>query len=401
MDIKSRNTQPVSGQFQYLSPRNVIFGPGVAAGQTLPQMVRLGLNRALIVTGRTLSTSTDLVDRVVRSLGHKCAGVFSGVVEHAPWSAVRRAWEKAREVDADLLIVMGGGSCVDTAKAVALAWGQGDGWDEVRAGISGHRGPGIQVSNVLPLFTVTTTLSGAEFSPGFSPTDEERGFKDIYAHPSLIPKVVFLDPEMTTATPPSLWASTGMKVLGDCVEAVSSPRHQPFTDALALHATRLITGHLLASLQEPGDLSRRGDLQMASWMAVTALMGTGAGLGAVLRHQIGALCRIPHGLAGTIVTPHVMAFNRPAVADRQAFIAEAMGLDVRNLSPDRAAEAASQRYSELARQLGIPARLRDAGVSSEALTVIAQHALEERLIGNNPRPVKETAEALDVLRAAW
>lgn len=400
MAEKNGNVQPISGHFRYLSPEHVIFGPGVASKHLGSQMERLRLGRALIVTGRTLSTKTDVIERVAHALGSRCAGVFAGVVEHAPWSAVRKAWEKAREVDADLLIGVGGGSCVDTAKAVALVWGKGDNWDELRAAVSSHHSPAFPVGNVLPIFTVSTTLSGAEFSPGLSPTDEERGFKDVYAHPGLIPKAVFLDPEMTMATPPALWASTGMKVLGDCVEAVSSPRHQPFTDGLALHAVRIFASLLPASIEEPGHLGRRGDLQIASWMTVTALMGAGAGLGAVLRHQVGALCRIPHGVAGAIVTPHVMAFNRPAVADRQALIAEAMGLDVGNLSPDEAAEAARRRYSELAQELRIPARLRDAGVSFESLSVIAQHALEERLIGNNPRPVTET-EALDVLRAAW
>jgi alcohol dehydrogenase class IV len=388
-------------EFSYLPLQRVIYGDGAVAlaGQELE---RLGAGRALIVTGTTISTKTDLLDRVRASLGNACAGVFDGVRQHVPRRAVLDGVGAAREARVDALVSLGGGSAIDCAKGIALVLAEGERWDECR--MTFELPDTIRVPRLtrpkLPHLAIPTTLSGAEFTHIAGITRADVGTKEIFLDPQLVSKVVVLDPAFTLATGPTLWASTGIKALDHCVESVYSLKSAVFTDALCFRAVRLLFEHLGASLARPDDLVTRLLLQQASWLACYGITNTWVGLGHALCHQVGAMCGVPHGVAAGILLPHAMAFNRPATVERQALLAEAMGIAAGG-SAEAAAVEAMHAVAGLVARLGLPARLRDVGIAETVLAVIAEHTARDFVVYTNPRKIRDQQEILDLLRRAW
>ena len=397
------NAEMVAGEYNFLPLEKVIFGPGSLA--KLPDQVdRLGGRRAFIVTGNTLATKTDLVERVKTALGDRCAGVFHDSQQHVPRPAVMEATEAARSADADLLISFGGGSPIDLAKMVALCLAEDIRTEE---DLDGYRIrfqypdqvdiPAV-TNPALPQISISTTLSAGEFTCFAGCTDPVRQTKDLYFATQLIPRAAFLDPELAVATPGWLWGSTGIRSVDHAVEAVYSKNHQPFADALSLKALSMLFSHLPRASADPEDLAARGQCQVAAWMSIYSLPSVQVGLSHGIGHQLGARCNVPHGVTSCIMLPVVMDFNRPVTADRQALIAQAMGVDTRGLSDPEAAAAASDRLRGLVRELGIKDRLSDWGVTEADLPGIAADALEDLVVATNPRPVTSAEEVVELLR---
>lgn len=387
-------------EFGYLPLQRVVHGPGATA-QLAREADRLGVRRILLVTGTTLATKTELPARVRSILGGRVAGTFTATAQHVPRDAVRAGVAAAREVGADALVSLGGGSAIDCAKAVALVLAEDERWDECRVVFElpdTLRVPALAAPK-LPHLAVPTTLSGAEFTHIAGVTRTDAGVKEIFLDPQLVPRVVFLDPAFTLATGPGLWASTGIKALDHAVESVYSVKHNPFTDALCLEAVRLLFEHLERSITAPEDLDARLALQHAAWLACFGITNTWVGLGHALCHQVGARCGVPHGVAAGILLPHAMAFNRPTTIERQALLARAMG--AAGATTAEAAVTAGTRVGGLVQSLRLPSRLRDVGVDREALPVIAEHTARDFVVRTNPRPIQGAAEILELLEAAW
>ncbi len=387
-------------EFGYLPLQRVVHGAGATA-QLAREAERLGARRILLVTGTTLATKTELPARVREILGGRVAGTFTATAQHVPREAVRAGAAAAREIGADALVSLGGGSAIDCAKAIALVLAEGERWDECRVVFElpdTLRVPALAAPK-LPHLAVPTTLSGAEFTHIAGVTRAEAGVKEIFLDPQLVPRVVFLDPVFTLATGPALWASTGIKALDHAVESVYSVKHNPFTDALCLEAVRLLFAHLGPSITAPEDLDARLALQHAAWLACFGITNTWVGLGHALCHQVGARCGVPHGIAAGILLPHAMAFNRPATLERQALLARAMGATC--ATTVQAADAAGTRVGSLVQSLGLPSRLRDVGVGPEALPVIAAHTARDFVVRTNPRTIRGEAEIRELLEAAW
>lgn len=396
-------TENLSGEFKFIQINKVIFGPGTAVANVRNEVAALGRKRAFIITGSTLNNKTDLVERVKTALGEMYAGVYDKVTQHVPRKCVLDAAEMAKEAGADVLVSIGGGSPIDAAKGVTIVVAEGERLDDHMVRFEPPDKTKVPPLNKpkMPHIAISTTLSGAEFTPASGITDEKRKCKDVYMNPQLVPRVIILDPEMTVATGRVLWASTGMKVLSDCVEIISSLKHQPFTDALCLHAARLIYKNLPLSVVEPLDLSARAQLQQATWMTLYGLTNVWLGIAAGLRHQIGSMCHVPHGIASTIVFPHAMRFNRSVVADRQAMIAEAIGINTQGMTSDEAAATAIDAVQDLTSRLRLPQRLRDVGVQESDLEHVAAAAMEDFTMYNNPKRITSREQVLEVLRNAW
>lgn len=316
--------------FSNLPQDRVIHGAGAVA-QLRDEVVRLGAERAFIITGRTLANETSVVDEAVSSLGGLCTGVFSECRQHVPQESVFAAARAAREAEADLVVSIGGGTPMDTAKAVALLLGEGirDGDTE---GLRSRRvryeyGTGMKESEVspeefLPHITVPTTISGGDYSHGFSVTDEEAGSKEIFINPVFVPRVVILDPVITTHTPDWLWLSTGYRSVDHAVESYCSANHHPLTDALALSALFRLYQHLARCKERPDDLSARLECQLAAWLSIYLVIpNVRFGLSHGLGHQVGARFGIPHGTTSCIFLPPVLEFNAVVNADRQSVLA--------------------------------------------------------------------------------
>ncbi|MBI3969392.1 MAG: iron-containing alcohol dehydrogenase, partial [Chloroflexi bacterium] len=297
-----------SGVFQFLPVDRVVFGPGKL--DELPRQVeQLGASRAFVITGRSLATKTDLVRRVEALLGERHAGTYAETGQHVPSQGVIHATRRARAAGADLLVSFGGGSPVDCTKLVA--WALAEGFDDAaelsaRADRTNRIPPSRPPA---PHIAITTTLSAAEFTLSAGISNEETGYKGSYGHPSLAPKVVILDPELTHATPNRLWTSTGIKALDHAVERLYSRHRQPLTNALCREAIRLLLRHLPASTAATGNTTAdRGQCQLAAWLSIFGMNNVRTGLSHALGHQLGARCHVPHGITSCVTMPHVVAF---------------------------------------------------------------------------------------------
>ncbi|HSC71177.1 MAG TPA: iron-containing alcohol dehydrogenase, partial [Candidatus Methylomirabilis sp.] len=253
----------------------------------------------------------------------------------------------------------------------------------------------------LPHIALTTTLSAGEFTSGFAVTDERRRVKDLYGAPQFIPRVVILDPELTAFTPPWLWASTGMRAVDHAVERLYSPKHQPLVDALCIQALRYLFCDLPRSTREPRNLEVRLHCQLAAWMSAFGFLSVGTGISHAIGHQLGGHCNVPHGQTSCVILPHAMDFNCQAAADRLALVAEAAGIDMRDLSTRQAATAAIGAVRRLVEDLGCPMRLRDVGVKESDFPLLAEAVMDEAPHFENPRPIAGVTDIHEILRQAW
>jgi alcohol dehydrogenase class IV len=212
---------------------------------------------------------------------------------------------------------------------------------------------------------------------------------------------VVYDPELTLDLAPELTAATGINALAHCVEALYSITRNPLATAAARAGIEAIAGALPRCYSAGTDLEARGDLLAGAYLAGTALATVAMGLHHGLCHVLGGTAGVPHGMANAIILPHAMRFNQEASAPQLGLAADALGLATRGQSDLAAAGAATERVAELIGRLGLPRRLRDAGVAMDDLPRLAEIALLSRAVRNNPRPVRDAAEIEALLRAAW
>ncbi|HSB81959.1 MAG TPA: iron-containing alcohol dehydrogenase [Candidatus Methylomirabilis sp.] len=390
----------MSGSLAFPPQERVIFGQG-AVEQLAVEVDRLGTRRAFVITGTTIAKRTDLLPRVQEILGPRLAGIFFPISQHVPQQDVMHAALQGREARADVLVSLGGSSPVDGAKAVALCLSEGVVSEQQLH--SYCRGPHQKPlrGQPLPHIALTTTLSAGEFTSGFAVTDERRRVKDLYGAPQFIPRVVILDPELTAFTPPWLWASTGMRAVDHAVERLYSPKHQPLVDALCIQALRYLFCDLPRSTREPRNLEVRLHCQLAAWMSAFGFLSVGTGISHAIGHQLGGHCNVPHGQTSCVILPHAMDFNCQAAADRLALVAEAAGIDMRDLSTRQAATAAIGAVRRLVEDLGCPMRLRDVGVKESDFPLLAEAVMDEAPHFENPRPIAGVTDIHEILRQAW
>ena len=361
---------------------------------------RAGASRAMVLCGPSILSHSNVVPRVQESLGDRCVGLFSGVAPHSPVATLDAAVALARETGADALVSVGGGSTHDTTKGVATLLGEGGRIHDHEA----HFEPPDRITypdfnaDRLPIITVTTTMGAAELSRGAGFADRDLGRKILVADPNTIPGYIIIDGKALATTPVDILTSTAVGQLRIAIETVYSTKHNPISDAMALHAIRLLVEHLPHC--KDLELDRLLNIKTAACMASLAGVG-GLGLNTATAHHVGGIFDVPHGEANAILLPHTMRYNAEACADRLALIADAMGVDTSAMTDDEAACAAADGVENLRRSLGLPDRLRDVGVPEEGLELIASATLHDRALATNPRPVADAGPIMTVLRQAW
>ena len=371
-----------------LTPMEAVIHGTPAAQAVATEAERLGARRVFVIASGTLCRETDEVEKLKSALGTRCAGVFDRMGAHVPRGDVIVATEAAREVRADLIVTIGGGSPTDGAKAVALCLGNGVSTvQDIDRLLDGD-----VAAPAVPQISIPTTLSAGEFSAIAGVTNEATGTKDILRHAGLMPRVVILDAEVARHTPEWLFLSTGVRAIDHCVEGICSLEANPFGDAQALHGLRLLADGLTRVKAEAGDLQARQDCLLGAWLSMGPLasgvpMGASHGIGYVL----GARYGIPHGHTSCLMLPAVMAWNASVNADRQALVAEALG-DV--------SEPASNLLHNLIASLGQPRGLLDNGISRDVFPDIAEAALNTPWVPKNPRPIKGADDVMQILELA-
>ncbi len=373
---------------------------GVPLVEALAQEIeRIGANAVYVLASGTLARQTDMVDRVRGVLGNRLAGVCAKIGAHTPRIDVVAAANEARALRADALLTVGGGSVTDAAKMVGLCLGndvtEPAQLDAFRARIrpdGSTERPPVQPPGLRSI-AVPTTLSAGEFTWFAGCTDSERQVKESFGHALMMPRSVILDPAATIHTPEWLFLSTGIRAVDHAVEDLCSIDAQPLSDGTSMHALRLLGSGLRAVKADSSDAAARLDCQLGAWMSIMGSQnGVPKGASHGIGHVLGGTAGVPHGYTSCVMLAHVLRFNAPVNAARQAWVSEALG---------QPGAPAGDVVAALVAGLGLPGRLRDVGVKPEQLARIAEQSMHDRWVHTNPRRIDGPPAVRALLDAAW
>jgi alcohol dehydrogenase class IV len=367
-------------RFQYSSPaQEVRFGPGELS-RLGDHLAALGVRRALLCTSGSYARNGTL-DRARAAAADISLTSFDAVLPHVPEDSVDAVLGSAEAADLDAVIGLGGGSAIGTAKAAAYALAT--------------RRPDA----VVRVVAVPTTYAGSEMTPLFGVTRTAEGRKVTIRDPRVLPALVLYDPELTVDLPQELTASTGINALAHCIEGLYSITRNPVSTATALAGIGAIPGSLPRCVANGRDLEARSSLLAAAWLAGMTIAHVRLALHHGICHVLGGSAGVPHGVANAIMLPHVMRFNLHACVAELAAAGRAMAAGA---GDDRAsAEAAIAATAALIRDIGLPTRLRDAGVAWDDLPRLAALAMRSDAVQANPLPIADAGQVEGLLRAAW
>ncbi|MGZ3594836.1 MAG: iron-containing alcohol dehydrogenase [Syntrophales bacterium] len=382
--------------FSFTGAKKIIFGNG--ALESLAEHVReLKASRPLIVLDRNLG-KTDLKGKVLDILGDGDlkATLFDQKVEAEPRLEVADEGVKAAQKGkCDVVVGIGGGSAMDVAKAIAvLAANNGRAKDYL--GLNKVPGPG------LPKIMIPTTAgTGSEvtFTAVFVRQNLKK--KEGMNSPHLYPELAILDPTLTLSLPSVSTASTGIDALCHAIESYTSINASPMSELLSLEAIYLISSNLRTCVHDGSNLEARGNMLLGSLYAGLGLANAGVGAVHSLSYPLGGKYGVSHGLANTIMLPHVMAFNLPGALEKFVIIAETMGEVIDTLPLREAAFMAVEAVQALIEDCGIYTTLEDLSIPEEALPELAEVAMTVlRPLENNPRKLT-IEDAIDIYGEAY
>ncbi len=375
--------------FTFHNPGKLVFGEGSAKKRVKKELNKLGASRPVLVTDETISAS-EMVETVKDALGDSMAALFNGVVPDTGIDIIDKAAEIAREDEADSVVSVGGGSSIDTAKAVASILGSQA--DSVREIIGFNK----LANSPAPHVAIPTTAgTGSECTSMAMVKDRQGGKKLVIMDQKLIPQVGILDPTFTRTMPKGVTAATGMDALTHAVEAIVSTNSMPPADALAMQAISVIHRFLPKAFEDPEDMEARSMMLVASAEAGQAFQNAYVGIVHAMAHALGGIVGLPHGLANGILLPVGMEYNAYTVPEKVALVGSAMGIEG---SGDPAADAREtiKAVQELAAKVGIPDRLRNAGVDPECVEQASAFAMVDPALFTNPRQPKDSKEMEDL-----
>ncbi|CCJ71641.1 Lactaldehyde dehydrogenase involved in fucose or rhamnose utilization [Cronobacter condimenti 1330] len=328
------------------------------------QLVKLGLLESLFAALDAHQLSYELFD-----------DVFPNPTE----TLVQRGFAAYQHAQCDYLIAFGGGSPIDTAKAIKILTAN-PGHSTDYAGVGKVTNPGA------PLVAINTTAgTAAEMTSNAVITDEARRVKEVIIDPNLIPDIAVDDASVMLDIPPAITAATGMDALTHAVEAFVSVGAHPLTDANALEAIRLINLWLPLAVEDGHNLEAREQMACGQYLAGMAFNSAGLGLVHALAHQPGATHNLPHGVCNAILLPVIENFNRPNAVKRFARVAQAMGVDTRGMSDEQASHEAINAIRALSTCVGIPAGFSQLGVTEADIETWLDNALADPCAPCNPR----------------
>ena len=355
------------------------------------EMEKLGGTKVVIYTDKGLVQAgvTEMVIEAVKASNLELVGVYDKIVQDARLDLINDGAAFYRKCGADCMVVVGGGSVMDTAKAINILIGGGlDDFSPLAEQVGLFEG-----AKPLPphIAFPTTAGTGCEVTFGMVVLNDVEKVKVACAHPYCNADIAMLDPELTVKLPPKITAFTGMDAMTHAIEAITNIGPNPISDGLGLHAIRLIAKYLPLVMKDPENVDARGYLLIASTMAGMAFINSFTGGVHAMAHSLGALYGIPHGLANSIMLPHVMTYNLEENPARFVLIADAMGVNVDQLTPEQAARAAVQAVRDLQKTVGLTQTLKDFGVPEgrEALQPLIDLAMGDSQLPYNPRSLED------------
>ncbi|GJE61853.1 iron-containing alcohol dehydrogenase [Methylobacterium trifolii] len=368
--------------FLFQTTPNVLFEAG--AVKKLPELVaKFGAKRVLLVTDKGVRGAglTRDAEAALRDAGCELS-VFEDVVADPPSHVVESGGRLARETGAELVLSIGGGSALDTAKLIAYLARSDDALDSIY-------GVGLAKGERLPLILVPTTAgTGSEVTPiaiVTTPTHEKKGV----VAPRLLPDWAVLDPELTLGLPAHVTAATGIDAMVHAIEAYTS-RHKknPISDGLARQALALLADNIRTACSDGRNVESRSGMLLGSMLAGMAFANAPVAAVHALAYPIGAIFHVPHGLSNALVLMGVLRFNLPEARGLYAELAPILDPAARDLPEAEAAQAFVTALDAICRDCKVPASLSAVGVKVSDLARLAEDAMKQtRLLVNNPREV--------------
>ena len=358
----------------------VVFGLG-SLGEAGFAAARLGARRPMVVTDPGI-IEAGWCDELLGYLreARLTPVVWSAVTPNPKDHEIHAAYERYVEEGCDVLIALGGGSCIDAAKGVAILSGNG-------GRILDYGGVDLVAKPIPPLLMIPSTSgTGADVSQFCIVTDTERSVKITIMGRALVPDISITDPRLLMTMPECLNAATGLDALTHGVESFVSLAHNPLADIHALNAVGLVCGNLRTTILRPRDEAARSKMAQASLNAGLAFTNAILGATHAMSHQVGGLLDAPHGVVNGVLLPHVIRYNAQESPERFVELARAAGLQVEGVPATEAAEMLAVHVRELADDVGVPRGLRELGVDESTIPRLALNTLDDACLTTNPRP---------------
>ncbi|VAX21065.1 Alcohol dehydrogenase [hydrothermal vent metagenome] len=362
-------------------PNQVTFGDG-CINNFIGDYSRKKLNKLFIVTFPEMLPALDESLHKLRTLGIEVF-IDTSITAEPTYGSFNIVLNHAKDVKADSVVGIGGGSSLDVAKLVAAQLNNDQSIEDI-IGIGNLKQRTIYLA-CLP----TTSGTGSEVSPNAILLDEKENLKKGVVSPFLIPDAAYIDPVLTHSVPPKVTAATGMDALIHCIEEFTNVNSHPLVDIYALEGIRLIGANLVKAFHDGEDAEAREKVALGS------LFG-GLGLGSVntaavhaLSYPLGGEFHIPHGLSNAVLLPYVMRYNMIAVPDKYAKVAIALGVE-KQASDLETAEKGVEKIFELCESLGIPTKISELNIPKDAVDRMTDSAVKvTRLLVNNPRSLSK------------
>ncbi|HPE44683.1 MAG: iron-containing alcohol dehydrogenase [Deltaproteobacteria bacterium] len=361
------------------TPR-IIMGPGSV--KTIGAEVKtLGISRVLIVTDKGV-IAAGLMKPIEESLKASKVkyAVFDKVEPDPRYEIVADCVETARQSKAQMLVGLGGGSPMDITKVSAVMLTN-------KGPIGSYFGIGLIPKPGLPTILIPTTAgTGSEVTPIAILSDEGEKLKKGIVSPYLYPAMGVLDPELTTGLPPHVTAATGMDALIHAIEAYTSINASTITDMYCIKAIELISKNLRTAFAKGDNIEARTAMMEAALLAGIGFANAGVTAVHAFAYPIGAEFHIPHGVANTLMLPHVIRFNVLGNLEKFAQLAKPFGLPVEGLDNLAIVDRVIATIDRLADDIRVPRHLADFGVKEKDIPMLAEGVMKvTRLLANNPR----------------
>ena len=356
------------------------FGAG-SISEIVTEAKKRAFKKALVVTDPDLikfnvaKNVTDLLEKA--GLAYD---IFSQVKANPTVKVVKAGIEAFKAAGADYLIAIGGGSSMDTAKAIGIIINNPE-----YADVTSLEGAIDTKNPSVPIIAVPTTAgTAAEVTINYVITDEEKKRKFVCVDPHDIPVVAVIDAKMMSSMPKGLTASTGMDALTHAIEGYTTLGAWELTDMMHLKAIEIISRSLRKAVEN--DPQGREDMALGQYIAGMGFSNVGLGVVHGMAHPLGAFYDTPHGIANAVLLPYVMEYNAEYTGEKFKYIAEAMGVDTTGMSQTEYRAAAVNAVKQLSKDVGIPEKLHEIGVKEEDLQALSESAFADVCTGGNPRP---------------
>ena len=344
------------------------------------------MHKAFVATDKDL-IKYGVADKVLSVL--KSAGipyeVFSEIKQNPTVFNVKSGVKAFAESGADFILAIGGGSSIDTAKAIGIITNNPEFSDVVSL-----EGVADTKKKSVPIIALPTTAgTAAEVTINYVITDEVNEKKMVCVDPNDIPAIAIVDAELMYTLPKSLTASTGLDALTHAIEGLITKGAWEMSDMFEIKAIEMIARYLETAVNEPTNAEARNGMAVAQYIAGMAFSNVGLGVVHGMAHPLGAIFDIPHGVANAVLLPVIMEFNAPAALDKYVDIAKAMNVYTSGMSREEAAHVAVGAVKSLAIRVGIPQHLSELGIEEEDLERLSEAAFADVCTPGNPREVSK------------